>query len=337
MSIQELKGGLIVSCQARPEDIVTDAGFLADMARAAEAGGAVAIRANGPHNIAAIRRVVSIPIIGIYKQEWRGVGTRITPTFEAARAIFDAGASVIAFDATQRWADEGRPSPDAMIAHIHAGSGVPVMADVSTFDEGVTAAESGADLVATTLSGYTGYSPQMHAPDYDLVRRLSAALEIPVVMEGRVASPDEAARGLRAGAFAVVVGSMITRPRFIVSRYVAAMGPESDVAPAIAVDIGGTKIAAAVMLPLRRTRTFHAHSDRTPARRRGCPHACRWPRRRSLRTKAPAAASIGISTGGEVDLAGADSVCNVAAAGLDGNAHHRTHADAVRLARRDRQ
>lgn len=303
MSIQELKGGLIVSCQARPEDIVTDAGFLADMARAAEAGGAVAIRANGPHNIAAIRRVVSIPIIGIYKQEWRGVGTRITPTFEAARAIFDAGASVIAFDATQRWADEGRPSPDAMIAHIHAELGVPVMADVSTFDEGVTAAESGADLVATTLSGYTGYSPQMHAPDYDLVRRLSAALEIPVVMEGRVASPDEAARGLRAGAFAVVVGSMITRPRFIVSRYVAAMGPESDVAPAIAVDIGGTKIAAAVMLPSGEL----AHSTRIPTEpQRGGEDVLTRAAGlvAELRTKAPAAASIGISTGGEVDSQG---------------------------------
>ncbi|MBK9125508.1 MAG: putative N-acetylmannosamine-6-phosphate 2-epimerase [Chloroflexi bacterium] len=303
MSVQILQGGLIVSCQARPEDVLTDAGFLADMARAAEAGGAVAIRANGPRNIEAIRDAVDIPIIGIYKQDWRGVGTRITPTIDAARAIYDAGASAIAFDATRRWGDEGRPSPAEMIARIHADLDVVVMADISTFDEGIAAAEAGADLIATTLSGYTDYSPQMHTPDYELVKRLSAALEVPVVMEGRISTPDEAARGLRAGAFAVVVGSMITRPRFIVSRYVAAMRPETDVAPVIAVDIGGTKIAAAIMLPSGDL----AHATRIPTepQRGGEDVLVRAAGLvADLRTKAPDAASIGVSTGGEVDSLG---------------------------------
>lgn len=298
-----LKGGLIVSCQARPEDVLTDAGFLADMARAAEAGGAVAIRANGARNIEAIRRAVAIPIIGIHKQDWRGAGTRITPTLDAARAIRDAGADAIAFDATRRWADEGRLSPAEMIARIHAELDAPVMADISTFEEGLAAAEAGADLIATTLSGYTDYSPQMHTPDYDLVRRLSAALEVPVILEGRVSTPDEAARGLRAGAFAVVVGSMITRPRFIVSRYVAALRPDTDAMPAIAVDIGGTKIAAGVLLPSGDL--THAARIPTEPQRGGEDVLARAADLiAGLRAAAPDAAAIGISTGGEVDSSG---------------------------------
>ena len=134
----------------------------------------------------------------------------------------DAGADVIAIDATQR----PRPAYATLaeyIAAIHAATGLPVMADISTFEEGLAAAEAGADLVSTTMSGYTPYSPTQAGPDLELVRRLALSLNVPLVAEGRYHTPEQAAEALAAGATTVVVGGAITRPQEITRRFTQAL------------------------------------------------------------------------------------------------------------------
>jgi putative N-acetylmannosamine-6-phosphate epimerase/predicted NBD/HSP70 family sugar kinase len=249
--VRRLRGGVIVSCQAGSDDVLHGPAAMRAMAEAAARGGARGIRANGTADIAAIRAGVSLPIIGIDKQEWHGRGIRITPTWEAAEAIAAAGADIIALDATMRAADDGRMPTADLIAAIHNRLGLPVMADVATFEEGIAAAQAGADLVATTLSGYTAYSPTATAPDFDLLARLAhalAAFGVPVIAEGRISTPEQAAHVFQLGGYAVVVGSMITRPRYITQAYVEAVAAHTEAAshPVIAVDVGGSKIAAAI-------------------------------------------------------------------------------------------
>jgi N-acylglucosamine-6-phosphate 2-epimerase len=219
-----LRGGLIVSCQAVPGEPLFGAIHMAAMARAAVSAGAVGIRANGPADIAAIRAEVTVPVIGIYKLDLTGFEVRITPTLETALQVAAAGADLIALDATFRPHPEG--SVDWLIEQIHRRSGLPVLADVSTLQEGLTAAACGAEFVGTTLSGYTSDSPDLPGPDFTLLSDLLAALGpkgIPVIAEGRIATPEQAARALVLGAHSVVVGSAITRPQWIVARFVEAL------------------------------------------------------------------------------------------------------------------
>lgn len=214
------KRGLIVSCQALPDEPLFGGDTMAKMADAAVRSGAIGIRTNGADDIKAIKQRVKVPVIGLIKRDFPGSDIFITPTLNEVISIIAAGADVIALDVTDR---EGRleaVQPLINYAHQH---GVAVMADVSTFEEGVAAQQLGADLVGTTLSGYTLYSPQQEEPDFRLVRRLSAAIEVPVVAEGRIWSPEDAARAMKAGASYVVVGSSITRPQLIASRYVEAL------------------------------------------------------------------------------------------------------------------
>ena len=213
----QLKGGLIVSCQALADEPLHGAEIMARMALAAQQGGAVGIRANSPVDIQAIRATVNLPLIGLYKDGNEGV--YITPTLAHAQAVATAGADIIALDATPRPRPDGSQLRDIIDA-IHHQLHKLVMADISTFEEGVVAAEAGADLVSTTLSGYTAYSPQQDGPDLDLVEKLAAELDIPLIAEGRLHSPEQAQQALTAGAFAVVVGGAITRPQQITARFV---------------------------------------------------------------------------------------------------------------------
>jgi N-acylglucosamine-6-phosphate 2-epimerase len=220
--LQRLRGGLIVSCQAESHEPLYGAACMAAMARAAAMGGAAGIRANGPTDIAAIHAAVDLPIIGIYKVDLPGYAVRITPTVAHALEIARAGASILAVDATQR------PHPDDLgmaerICAIREATGCPVMADISTLEEGLAAEGAGADLAATTLSGYTEYSPAQDEPDFKLLRQLARRLKIPLVAEGRIATPEQAAQALELGAFAVVVGGAITRPQWITERFVNRM------------------------------------------------------------------------------------------------------------------
>lgn len=220
--VEKLRGGLIVSCQARPGSPFRDSAIMAAMARAAEIGGAVGVRVDGPEDIAAIRAAVRLPIIGIYKQQIPGVDVYITPTLDAARRVVSVGADLLAVDATARPRPGGVDAGE-MIRSCKAGLGVPVMADVSTLEEGIEAARAGADLVATTLVGYTSYSQHVTLPDFDLVRDLVAAVSVPVVVEGHISTPADVQRAIQLGAYAVVVGAAITQPEWITRRFVEAL------------------------------------------------------------------------------------------------------------------
>ncbi len=217
--IRSLKGGLIVSCQALAHEPLHGAEIMARMARAAQDGGAVGIRANGPADVRAIREAVALPLIGLFKDGTEGV--YITPTLAHARAIAEAGADIIALDATPRPRPHGELLKE-IIAALHA-LGKLVMADISTFEEGCAAEAAGADLLSTTLSGYTPYSPHQPGPDLELVRHLVAVAHVPVVAEGRIRTPAELAAALQAGAYAAVVGGAITRPQSITRTFVDAI------------------------------------------------------------------------------------------------------------------
>jgi N-acylglucosamine-6-phosphate 2-epimerase len=217
--IEQVQGQLIVSCQALAHEPLHGAEIMARMALAAVQGGAAAIRANSPVDIAAIRKVVTLPIIGLYKDDIAGYPVYITPTLRHALAVAEAGADVIAIDATAR----PRPEPGTLadfIGRIHMQTGLPVLADISTMAEGIAAVEAGADLVSTTMSGYTADSPTQREPDLELVANLSRAIPAPLLAEGRYRTPQQASDALAVGALAVVVGGAITRPQEITKYFV---------------------------------------------------------------------------------------------------------------------
>lgn len=211
-----VRGKLIVSCQALPDEPLHGAQIMARMALAAQMGGAAAIRANGPEDIQAIKALVPLPLIGLFKDGQEGV--YITPSIRHIHQVIDAGADVVAFDATQR----PRPSGETIqeqIQAIHARQAL-ALADVSTFEEAIAAQEAGADFAAPTLAGYTPYSPRLEGPDYALIQQMVQHLSIPVIAEGRIRTPQEAKQALDYGALAVVVGSAITRPQLITQSFV---------------------------------------------------------------------------------------------------------------------
>ncbi len=219
---RQLKRGLIVSCQALPDEPLFGSEYMAAMAMAAVSVGAVGIRANTPADITAIRRKVHVPIIGLYKADLPGFDVRITPTLQHAMRVAEAGADMIAIDATARPHPLGLSS-DTLIAQIRRQTGKPVVADVSNLAEGLAAVTAGADFVATTLSGYTQDSPILDGPDFKLLEELVGVMKsrsIPVIAEGRIAIPEHAAQALSLGAYAVVVGSAITRPQWITAQFV---------------------------------------------------------------------------------------------------------------------
>ena len=218
--LDRLAGGLVVSCQAREGHPLHNSRIIAALARAAEAGGAVGVRINGEGDVAAVRAFVTVPIIGIRKAWVEDFPVYITPTFDDAAVVAAAGTDVIALDATSRERPGGE-SIEELIPRIHRELGRPVMADVSTAKEGEQAAALGADLVATTLSGYTAGTPP-DEPDLELVRRLSRSLSVPVVAEGRYRTPDQVRAAFQAGAFAVVVGRAITDALAITRSFVEA-------------------------------------------------------------------------------------------------------------------
>lgn len=213
-----LPKGLIVSCQARADNPLHGAQFMAAMALAARDGGAVAIRANGADDVAAVNRA-GLPVIGIQKVFSDHHPVYITPDFQSAAAIVKAGAKIIALDCTERPRNGEHPS--ILIRRIKTELGTEVFADISTLDEGLKAADWGADYVATTLSGYSEATmPKPSEPDLTLLETLAARLAVPVVAEGRYNTPELVRQAFAAGAHAVVVGTMITNPREITRCFV---------------------------------------------------------------------------------------------------------------------
>ncbi len=219
-----LPKGLIVSCQAYEDEPLFGAPIMAAMARAAQAGGAAAIRANGPDDIAAIRAAVALPIVGLWKRGATGPNdVYITPDRESARAIAAAGCDMIAIDATHR-VRAGGDTLRELIGYIHNTLKLPVMADVSCIGDARSAEADGADVVSTTLAGYTTHGrPSMLEPDFEFLADVIQHAQVPVVGEGRFATPEQVAKAIALGAHAVVVGAAITRPERITARFAQAI------------------------------------------------------------------------------------------------------------------
>ncbi|MFE3450768.1 N-acetylmannosamine-6-phosphate 2-epimerase [Nonomuraea sp. NPDC059194] len=215
-----LHGRLVVSCQAYPGEPMRDPDTMRRVAQAVALGGAAGIRAQGLEDVRRIRAVLDLPLIGLWKDSDGEVF--ITPTLEHALAIAEAGADIVALDGTRRPRPDGRTLAETISA-VHERTGRLVMADISTYDEGVAAVEAGADVVGTTLAGYTAYSRPGPSPDLDLVAELARDLPVPVIAEGRIHTVDQAAEAIARGAHAVVVGTAITHPTTIARWFAAAV------------------------------------------------------------------------------------------------------------------
>jgi N-acylglucosamine-6-phosphate 2-epimerase len=206
---QSLQGGLIVSCQAPVDSPMHNPVVIAAMAEAAVNQGAVGVRIDTPAHVTAVRPRVSAPLIGLWKQVIPGYEVYITPQFHHAAAIAAAGADIIAIDATPRRRPDGE-TLESLIEQIHSQLGKPVMADVDTLESAIAAAKAGADIVGTTLFGYTPKTNHLNPPGFELLTQLVHQLDTFIICEGGIASPAMAHHALTLGADAVVVGTAIT-------------------------------------------------------------------------------------------------------------------------------
>lgn len=221
--MERIKGGLIVSCQALKEEPLYSSYIMSRMAYAAMLGGAVGIRANTVVDIEEIRKTVDLPIIGIIKEVYGDCPVFITPTGKEIEALVACGVDIIATDATKRIRPDGR-TLDEFFGEIRAKYPDQLfMADCSTYEEGMHAAEIGFDFIGTTLHGYTEYTKGAELPNIDLVGRLAKECGKPVIAEGGIWLPDQLKAALDSGVWAAVIGGAITRPMEITKRFVAAI------------------------------------------------------------------------------------------------------------------
>lgn len=221
--LEQIKGGLIVSCQALSTEPLYDSYIMSKMAYAAALGGAVGIRANTVVDILAIRERVDLPIIGIIKEVYPDSDVYITPTMREVDALVEIGCDIIAVDATNRTRPGGISFED-FFKEVRAKYPEQLfMADTSCFEEGKLALELGFDLIGTTMSGYTPYTKGTPLPDFILMKRYKEELDATVIAEGGIWAPDELVKAFESGAYAAVVGTAITRPMDITKRFVKAL------------------------------------------------------------------------------------------------------------------
>lgn len=220
--LDSMKGGLVVSCQVQHDDPVYSMDFVVKMAIAAEWGGAVGIRANSPDQIREIRKNVKLPIIGLYKIWHEDTDVFITPTLEAAKQVWEAGADIIALDCTEQITHEGRPAYELLPVVKREIPEAIIFADVSNYEEAKRAVELGADIVGPTLYGYTEATKHIEQPDLREFARMCRDFgdQVCMMMEGHVYTPEDAMKCIYLGAHSVVVGSAITRPHLITKRFV---------------------------------------------------------------------------------------------------------------------
>ena len=226
-TLERLHGGLIVSVQAWEGSAIDDPAVLAAMAVAAQANGAAGVRMQGVENLRAARARLTLPMIGLVKIAYPGFATYITPTVDAVRDVAACGVEIVAFDATARPHPDGS-SVDALVRAIHA-AGALAMADCASAGDALAAMAAGAEILATTLCGYTEDTKGMALPAVSLVAEL-AELDAFVMCEGGVHHPDQVAAAFGAGADAVVVGTAITNTDWLVREF-ASRAPKGPSAP----------------------------------------------------------------------------------------------------------
>ena len=218
-----LRGKLIVSCQALDHEPLHSSFIMGRMALAAKEGGACGIRANTPEDVTEIKRVVDLPVIGLYKKEYPDSEVYITPTLVEIEQMVSCGSDIIAIDATDRVHPNGQSIDDLFSKARKAFPSQVFMADCSSFEECVHAQDIGFDIVGTTMRSYTSYTKGIKIPDFDLFRKLKENLKVPFIAEGGIWEPGDVKKAIDCGAFAVVVGSAITRPQLITKRFAEAL------------------------------------------------------------------------------------------------------------------
>lgn len=206
-----MKRGLIVSCQALPNEPLHSSFIMGKMALAAKQGGAIGIRANTVEDITAIKNEVDLPIIGIIKKDYDHLIPYITPTMKEIDALVEANVEIIALDATINQSEE-------FIKQIFEKyPSQKFMADISTIEEGIKADELGFHYIGTTLVGYTEQSKGSN--NFEVLETLIEKCQAPILAEGNFDTPEKARKALEMGAYAVVVGSAITRPQLITKHF----------------------------------------------------------------------------------------------------------------------
>ncbi len=223
---QLMKGSIIVSCQATPGEPLydPDRSLMPYMARAARLAGAKMIRTSSVRDIVGIKEETGLPVIGLIKREYPGYSGRITMTMREVDECVEALSDIISIDCTDTPRGDELTAPGFLALVREKYPNIIIMADCATLEEAKEAYAAGADLVGSTMNGYTAATKDCKdGPNFDLVREMVAALPCPVIAEGRIHTPEQARKMLEIGAWAVVVGGAITRPLEIAQRFFAAV------------------------------------------------------------------------------------------------------------------
>lgn len=215
--------GLIVSCQALPEEPLHSPFIMSRMAYAAMLAGASGIRANGIADIQEIKKTVDLPIIGIIKKDYEGSDVFITPTMEEVDQLVLEGVTVIAMDATNRKRPDGSTIQELFPKIREKYPEQLFMADCSTYEEAFQAGELGFDCVGSTLNGYTDYTKGAELPDVEMIGKIAKDSQVPVIAEGGIWTPEQLKAVMDVGVHAAVVGTAITRPMEITKRFLQAI------------------------------------------------------------------------------------------------------------------
>lgn len=218
--LEHLKNGMIVSCQSEGDDpFNADPEYMALFARAAEMGGAIGIRTQGIAKLEAIKRATILPVIGLLKGKFADGTVKITGSYSEVEQLINAKSDIVAIDGTFR-EREGLTGPE-FIREVKKRYGCLVLADIATYEEAKACEMAGADCISTTLNGYTPDTVQYHdGPNYDVLKDCVKGLSIPIFAEGRYNTPAEAGKAMELGAYAVISGTAITRPRVITQWFV---------------------------------------------------------------------------------------------------------------------
>lgn len=221
--LERLKGGMIVSCQSEGDDpFNANPEYMGLFAKAAEMGGALGIRTQGIEKLKAIKSAVSLPVIGLLKSQFPDGTVRITGSFKEVEMLIEAGSDIVAIDGTFR-EHEGLSGP-AFIKAVKQKYGCVVLADIATCEEAIACAKNGADAVSTTLNGYTPDTmSSVEMPNLYLLDEILKAIDVPVFAEGRYNVPSDAQKAMEMGAFGVISGTALTRPRVITKWFVEAI------------------------------------------------------------------------------------------------------------------